>query len=70
MERLKAFRRSQKITQEVMAFRLGITVSMYEKVESGRANASASFMRRMKKAFPDVSIDDIFFADNRNIIAD
>lgn len=70
MERLRAFRKSQKITQEVMAFRLGITVSMYEKVESGRANASSSFMRRMKKAFPDVSIDEIFFTDNRNIIAE
>ena len=70
MERLKACRKSQKRTQEAMAFRLGSTVSMYEKVEGGRANASSSFMRRIKNAFPDVCIDEIFFADNSNKIAE
>lgn len=57
------------MTQEAMAIKLGITLSMYEKVEGGRAGASAAFMRRIKNAFPDANIDDIFFAHNSNISA-
>ena len=44
-----------------MAKILGITLSMYEKVEGDRAGASAAFMRRFKKAFPEQSVDEIFF---------
>lgn len=69
MERLREFRKSHNLTQEAMALKLGITVSMYEKVEGGRANASAAFMRRIKKAFPEVNIDNIFFAADSNISA-
>jgi hypothetical protein len=53
-----------------MAKKLGITLSMYEKVESGRAGASAAFMRRFKFAFPEVAIDEIFFSSNSNKSAD
>ena len=61
MEKLKEFRKEKKLSQEAMAKLLGITLSMYEKVESGRAGASAAFMRRFKLNFPDQKIDDIFF---------
>ena len=53
-----------------MSKTLDITLSMYEKVEGGRAGASAAFMRRLKTAFPDANIDYLFFADNSNKIAD
>lgn len=66
MERLREFRKCHNLTQEAMAIKLGITVSMYEKVEGGRANASAAFMRRVKDAFPEANIDNIFFTDNSN----
>ena len=62
MDKLKKFRREQKLTQEEMAKKLGYTLSMYEKVESGRTKASASFMRKFKYAFPKTSIDSIFFS--------
>ena len=42
---------------------------MYEKVEGGRANASSAFMKRIKRAFPEVNIDNIFFAIDSNISA-
>ena len=61
MEQLKKFRKEKGFSQSRMAERLGITLSLYEKVESGRASASAAFMRRLKKAFPEVNIDNIFF---------
>lgn len=61
MERLKLFRKSLGLSQKSMAGTIGITLSMYEKVESGRAGVSAAFMRRLKKAFPDVDINFMFF---------
>ncbi len=62
LKSLQEFRRSKGITQGDMARLMGITLSMYEKVEEGRAGASAAFMRRLKKAFPEVNIDALFFA--------
>lgn len=70
MSKLKEFRKKQDLTQEAMAHKLGITLSMYEKVEGGRAGASAAFMRRLKEAFPEASIDAIFFDRNSNEVAD
>ena len=69
MNKLKEFRKNRGMTQENMAQTLGITLSMYEKVEGGRAGASAAFMRRLKEAFPEASIDAIFFGVNSNDVA-
>lgn len=70
MDKLKEFRKSLGLTAAKMAEKLGITLSMYEKVEGGRAGASAAFMRRFKESFSDVIIDDIFFSPNSNNSAD
>ena len=69
MSRLREFRKEKGLSQEKMAKILDITLSMYEKVEGGRAGASAAFMRRLKKAFPEVNIDSLFFAANSNDVA-
>lgn len=69
MERLKEFRKKKELSQEAMAKKIGITLSMYEKVEQGRAGASAAFMRRFKRAFPESSIDCIFFSHIGNSVA-
>ena len=66
MERLKNFRLEQGLTQSAMANKIGITLSMYEKVETGRTGVSGAFMRRFKKSFPEASIDVIFFTENNN----
>jgi transcriptional regulator with XRE-family HTH domain len=39
MERLKEFRKEKNMTQEGMAEKIGITLSMYEKVERGVVSA-------------------------------
>ena len=70
MIRLKEFRKEKGLSQEAMAKKLNITHSMYEKVEGGRANASAAFMKRLKDAFPEISIDFIFFETSSKEIAD
>ena len=61
MSNLKQFRKQKNLTQLAMAQKLGITLSLYEKVESGRAGASAKFMRRIKNQFPDANIEALFF---------
>ena len=69
MSKLREFRKEKGLSQEKMAKILDITLSMYEKVEGGRAGASAAFMRRLKNAFPEVNIDSLFFAVNSNDVA-
>ena len=65
MKNLKELRKKYHLTQKAMARKMGITLSMYEKVEGGRVKASAAFMRRLKAIFPDANIDEIFFASEQ-----
>lgn len=59
--RLREFRKSKEKTQEEMARSMGITLSMYEKVENEKTGASANFMRKLKNIYPDIDINFIFF---------
>ena len=65
MQQLRELRKKHGLTQKSMAQKMGITLSMYEKVEGGRVKASSAFMRRIKTIFPDANIDAIFFAENQ-----
>lgn len=60
--KLKEFRQERGFTKQEMADKLGYTLSLYEKVEDGRAGVSSSFMRKFKFIFPSISIDSIFFS--------
>lgn len=64
MVNLRKFRIDKKMTQKEMAVTLGVTLSLYEKIEGGRANASAGFMKKFKNKYPETIIDDIFFMNN------
>lgn len=61
MESLKQFRRSLKLNQKEMAMRLGVSPSYYYKIESGIQTPSYEFMSKLKKTFPGVSLDQMFF---------
>ncbi|MBE6546330.1 MAG: helix-turn-helix domain-containing protein [Ruminococcaceae bacterium] len=61
IEQLRSFRQAKGLTKPEMADRLGVTLSLYEKVEGGHAGVSAKFMRKMKSVFPEVNIDKMFF---------
>ena len=58
---LKSFRTTQNLSQEKMARLLGVSFSMYAKVENGHAGASRGFMQKLKTQYPAVSIDELFF---------
>ena len=50
---LKEFRTKKKLTQQEMASRIGITKSMYEKLEYKQANPSVETIKKFKEAFSD-----------------
>jgi putative transcriptional regulator len=61
MEWMKKFRNSKGLTASEMAYKLGISKSLYEKIEYDDRQPSRNFMERFKKAFPDFDMN-IFFA--------
>lgn len=60
MEWLKEFRKSKEYTAGEMAEKLGISKSLYEKIEYNDRNPSHNFMERFKKTFPDFDMN-LFF---------
>lgn len=58
---LKMFRHEKKLTQQKMAISIGVSLSMYEKVERGYVKASRNFIEATKKKYPQIDIDYIFF---------
>ena len=61
---LAVFRKKQNKTMNEMAMILGISNSLYVKVEIGQRNPSYSFLTKFKEAFPTADIDKIFFTQN------
>lgn len=58
---LRDFRKQLNKTQFEMSETLGISFSMYRKVETGIRNPSYNFIKKFKKTFPDVDVNKIFF---------
>lgn len=61
MNTLVDFRNINNLTQKEMADKIGITLSLYSKVELGLRNPSYEFLVKLKKTFRDTNIDSIFF---------
>lgn len=61
MNQLKEFRKSLKLDQISIAKEIGVSFSYYSKVESGFQNPSYSFLLKLKKRYPQVNIDMMFF---------
>ena len=62
MDTLVNFRNLNKLTQKEMAQKLGITLTLYSKIELGLRNPSYNFLVKFKKTFNEVCIDSIFFS--------
>ena len=60
MEKLKRIREELGLSMDDMAERLGMSTSMYEKIEYGYRVASRQFIAKMKETFPYVDTN-IFF---------
>lgn len=60
MKMLKDFRAKHGYSREQMAQKLGISLSLYNKVEFDARTPSKNFLDRFKKTFPDFDMN-IFF---------
>lgn len=60
---LKNFRLGKSISKDKIARIIGVSLSFYEKVENGHVNASRGFMEKLKIAYPEVNIDELFFSN-------
>lgn len=60
MQPLKDFRKLQGKSRAEMAEILGISLSLYDKIETGDRTASANFIRKLKKIYPTFDAN-IFF---------
>ena len=60
---LKLFRRKRELTQRQMAKRIGVSYSLYEKVERGRMRPGKWFVQGFKEAFPHADVDKVLFPE-------
>ncbi len=60
-EKLIQLRNGMGYSQDGMARHIGVSLSMYEKVERGDMEPSRNFMKKIKVKFPEESIDTLFF---------
>lgn len=58
---LKEFRANKGLSQKAMAESIGVSLSMYEKVERGYIKASRNFMESFKTKYSQIDIENIFF---------
>lgn len=58
---LKQFRNEKKLTQQEMADFIGVSLSMYEKVERGYIKATRNFIDAIKTRYSQIDINKIFF---------
>jgi len=65
MDNLRIFRESTTLSQFSMAKKLDVSLSLYEKIERGHIQASRAFMQRLKLAYPEVDIDEMFFNEEQ-----
>ena len=65
--RLKELRDNSGYSQEGMAKHLGVSLSMYEKIERGVMKPSRNFMEKIKRRYPSASIDELFFDHYQHI---
>lgn len=63
MKRIKLidFRRGKNDSCEDAAKKINISVAMYKSIEYGYKNPSFETLEKIKKAYPDINVEDIFF---------
>lgn len=57
MDEFKKLRVEENITLKEMAEKLGISESLYQKLEYGIRQPSVKVLKKLKEAFPDIDIN-------------
>lgn len=64
MKELRSFRESLNLSPAQFAEKLGISKSLYEKVEGGFRPASRNFVERLKTRYPQFDTNIFFITSN------
>lgn len=67
MNSLVNFRILNNLTQKEMADKIGVTLTLYSKIELGLRNPSYNFLVKFKKKFSNADLDQIFFNNQLHI---
>ena len=62
MKCLSDYRKARNLSKAEMANKLGVSISLYEKVEYSDRKPSRNFLSKFKKVFPDFDMN-IFFEE-------
>lgn len=65
VEWIKQFRKSKNLDTLEMAKSIGVSKSLYEKIEYGQRTPSANFIAKFKKSFPEVDTN-LFFTNKEH----
>jgi putative transcriptional regulator len=68
--KLIKFRESLGLSQKEMADLIDVSLSFYIKIEHGVRNPSFNFVKKFKRKFPDINIDEIFFSSPLHVECD
>lgn len=60
MQVLKQFRLQNRLSLRQMAELMNVSLSMYEKVEYGKREPSRGFLLAVKRAFPQIDMNELF----------
>lgn len=60
MEELKKFRTSKRYTMLEFAELIGVSLSLYSKVETGQRKPSRQFVEKLKKKFPSFNTNKLY----------
>lgn len=66
MQWLKQLRESKQLTISEMANKIGVSKSLYEKIEYGDRNPSTNFIKKFKLTFPTEDINNFFNTKSHN----
>lgn len=67
MSWLKQLRESRQLTMLEMANKIGVSKSLYEKIEYGDRTPSANFVKKFKETFPQEDMNNFF--NNKSHVA-
>lgn len=62
--KLRKIRLEHNMSISEMSKYIGVSCSLYEKIEYGQRTPSYNFIKKFKGKFPSCNTDEIFFEDN------
>ena len=63
---LTEFKEMHHLSAYHLAEQLGVSRSYISNIENGKRNPSYAFVRKLKKRYPEINVDEMFYSDNKD----